>query len=292
MRIKKIHALLITPLTILLLVFFAFYIRLKNNNPPKAQITELKYEKQVTEEDRQPIKQETNSKYIKIPILMYHHVGTVPTNANSTRTDMTVSPEDFESHVKWLSESGFTSISLADIYLYSIGEKTLPKKPVVFTFDDGYEDVFTNAIPILKKYNFIGSFAIITQWPGQTMGDNIYATWDQIASAKNEGMEIVSHSQNHFDGTNAKFNPEYIYQNLSNSILDIQNHLGFTTQVLIYPYGHYTNTYIKEAKKAGFLIALTVHEGNFVNLSNLMEIPRVRVHGKQNLEKLKEIILK
>ncbi len=227
---------------------------------------------------------------IKLPILMFHHIGTAPDNANSTREDMTQSPEDFELEIKWLSEQGFNSVRLEDIYLYSLGKKSLPAKPIVFTFDDGYEDAFINAVPILKKYNFIGSFAIITGWQGETFGDNTYATWSQIAQVKNEGMEIISHTQNHFDGSNAKFNSDYIYQNLTGSIVDIANHLDFTSNILIYPYGHYTSDYINQAKKAGFVMGLTVHEGSYINLNNLMEIPRVRVHGKQNFEIFKKII--
>lgn len=265
-------------------------LKLKHTVTPKTQANDLKYEQKVSQQDTKPISNFNNAKNIKLPILMYHHVGTAPQGANSTREDMTVSPEDFEAEVKWVSEQGYTTINLEDIYLYSIGKTTLPKKPIVFTFDDGYEDVFTNAIPILKKYNFRGSFAIITEWQGQTMGDNVYATWDQIASAKNEGMEIVSHSQNHFDGTSAKFNSDYIYQNLTGSITDISNHLDFTSNILIYPYGHYTSDYISQAKKAGFVMGLTVHEGSYVNLNNLMEIPRVRIHGKQNFEIFKKII--
>jgi peptidoglycan/xylan/chitin deacetylase (PgdA/CDA1 family) len=222
---------------------------------------------------------------------MYHHVGDLPNGADKVQADLTVPTANFASQVKWLSDNDYKSITLNDIYLFSLGKFTIPKKPVVFTFDDGYQDVFTNAIPILKQYGYTGSFGIITKNPGTVAGDNTYASWQIIARAYLNGQEIVSHTQNHFDGSNPKFTANYIYQNLSGSVLDIKKNLGFTTNILIYPYGHYTDTYITQAKKAGFIMGITVHEGNIINLDNLFELPRVRVHGAETLDEFKKSIL-
>jgi peptidoglycan/xylan/chitin deacetylase (PgdA/CDA1 family) len=211
-------------------------------------------------------------------------------NANSTRKDLTVPVDSFTNEVKWLAENNYTSISLGDIYLYSQGKFSLPKKPVVFTFDDGYSDVFQNAIPILKQYGFTASFAIISQWPGQTIGTNIYANWDAIKVAREQGMEIVCHTQNHFDGTNPKFSADYIFSNLTGCKNDLAGQ-GVATNVLIYPYGHYNPAYIEQASKAGFIMGITVHEGDTINLDNLIEIPRLRVHGAETLQRFEDIIL-
>ncbi len=248
----------------------------------------------VSPEDKEqlPLTAETikHGRAVVVPVLMYHHIGDLPNNANKTRQDLTVSKDNFEQQVRWLSKKGYNAITLNDIYLFSQSKFTMPKKPVVFTFDDGYEDAFENAIPILKQYGYSGTFAIITQWPGQTQGDNIYAPWSEIAAAYIGGNEIVSHTQNHFDGTSSKFNSDYIFTNLSGSINDIKQNLGFTTNILIYPYGHYTDRYITQAKKAGFVMGLTVQGGKVVDLGDLMHIPRIRVHGQETLEKFEENI--
>jgi len=228
---------------------------------------------------------------LTLPILMYHHVGQVPANANKMNLDLTVSAENFEIQAKWLHDNNYTSISLQDLYLYSLGKFPMPKKPVIFTFDDGYLDVFTNAVPILAKYGFTGSFAIITQNPGTTQGSNVYASWQVIAQAKSLGQEIVSHTQNHFDGLNPKFSADYIFQNLSGSVADLRNNLGVATDILVYHYGHYTPVYLAQAKKAGFVMGVTVHEGDVINLEDLMQIPRLRVHGAENLQRFEDIIL-
>jgi len=288
-------------ITVAAIIFFAILIvagyqfyQYKQEKKSFSELSGLKYENLVTPEDQAPLVIPKSAilkgRTVKIPILMYHHVGDLPPKATRLRSDLTVSTSDFEQQVKWLSEQGFTSINLENIYQYSQHQFTLPKKPVVFTFDDGYDDVFLNAIPILKKYGFIGSFAIITQYPKTQLGDNFYASWQEIAQAQADGNEIVSHTQNHFDGTNKKFNADYIYQNLSGSIADIQNHLGLTTNILIYPYGHYNSTYIGQAKKAGFVMGVTVHEGSLINLDDLMQTPRIRVHGHEDFERFKRLV--
>lgn len=225
-----------------------------------------------------------------IPILMYHHVGDLPKTYNKIREDLTVSTNSFNEQVAWLSEQGYSSITLKDLLLYTQNKYTMPAKPVIFTFDDGYTDVFENAVPILKNYGFVGSFGIITQFPGLDTGDNQYATWDQIKLAKQQGMEIISHTQNHFDGTNPDYSEKFILENLSGSQEDLKNHIGNTEPILIYPYGHYNNIYLHQAKKAGFVMGITTHEGKKIYSNNLMEIPRIRVHGNEPITTFKKLV--
>ena len=250
----------------------------------------LQYHSLVTAKSRAALPVPANkSRTVRVPILMYHHIGDPPDKASRMRKDLTVSAADFEEEGKWLHDSGYTSVHLNDILLYSQGKFSMPKKPLVFTFDDGYDDVFINAIPILKKYGFTGTFGIITQYPKTVSGDNFYASWEDIAAAYQAGNEIVCHTQNHFDGLGRKYTTEYIFQNLSGCQKDIIDHLGKAEPVMIYPYGRYNENYIKQANRAGVIMGVTVHEGDVINLDDLMEIPRVRVHGKEDFERFKRL---
>lgn len=293
---KKIIQSIILILACLILAFGAFYLKRQKFETSQINPEGKIYLKLVTDKDREPLPVPPevikNDRALTIPILMYHHVGDLPKNAGKTQTDLTVSTASFKAQVKWINSNSYTGVSLEDIYLASQNKFAMPKKPVVFTFDDGYSDVFQNAVPILKEYGYTGSFAIITQNPGTTAGNNVYAPWQAIAQAYLGGNEIVSHTQNHFDGSNPKFSANYIYQNLSGSLVDIRQNLGTTTNILIYPYGHYSNMYIEQAKKAGFVMGVTVHEGKIINLDDLMKIPRVRVHGAETLQRFEELILK
>lgn len=223
---------------------------------------------------------------LSVPILMYHHVGPLPGDADALRRDLTVSVEDFETQVAWLSQAGYVTVSLADIYQATQGKLSLPPKSMVFTFDDGYADVFTFAMPILQKYHMRGSFAVV---PG-FLGQPDYATWNMVQGAKNAGMEIVSHTENHFDGSSVKFDAKYIQENLEQSLRELEAHLGPIPRVLVYPYGHYTTEYIRIAQQVGFVMALTTRYGRHVDMRNLMLTPRVRVHGHGTMEKFEESI--
>ncbi len=271
---------------LVLLVGGLYFYHICQNNPrinDKVEIDGRAYQKLVTHKDQEPLPPAKNGRNVKVVILMYHHVGDPPPKASRMRKDLTVSTADFSDQAKLLKMEGYTSIKLGDILAYSQGKFSMPKNPVVFTFDDGYDDVFVNALPILKQNGFVGSLAIITRYPKSVMGDNFYASWDEIAKAYQEGNEIVSHTQDHFDGKNPKYSQDFIFNNLTGSVQDIKDHLGYTPNILIYPYGHYTTNYIDIAKKVGFVMGVTIHDGKTVSLDNLMEIPRVRVHGGETL---------
>jgi len=227
---------------------------------------------------------------LRLPILMYHHIGYVSPQADRITDDLTVTPEDLTEQIKWFSEQGYKSISLQNLYDYTQGHFVLPTKPVIFTFDDGYDDALTKAVPILKKYGFSGSFAIITSYPGTTLGTNTYASWDKIKQAAEQGMEIVSHTSSHFDANNPQYNFSYMLDDLTNSIKTITQHLNLTTKVLIYPYGHYNDLYQQAALQAGFVMGLTERGSSWIKTNNLMQLPRVRVHGHETLQTLQKIL--
>lgn len=232
-----------------------------------------------------------NGATVRLPILMYHHIGHLPEGADELRKDLTVTPEDFEIQVAWFKGQGYESISLGQLQLFFQGKFTLPEKPVIFTFDDGYEDVFEFGLPILSKYGFSGSVAVITQFAGMNSGSNRYASWQQIKKAASEGVEIVSHTQDHFDGTNPKYDDRFILRNLVDARNELASNLGQETTLLVYPYGHYNGSYAELARKAGYEMALTVNPGKQVSLGNIMEVPRIRVRGLTDIERLKELVL-
>lgn len=266
-----------------------------HNNKPKDPIAG--YDQIVNTSDKSPVTPTSqdvqNGKSLHVPVLMYHHIGIAPATADATHKGLTVSPTEFETQVKWLKDNGYESVNLKGLHAQIKNEVVKwPKKPVVFTFDDGYTDVFENAVPILKKYGYTGTFAIITSNPGQTQGDNYYATWEQIKNAKNDGMEIICHTRNHFDGSSAKFTADYIYENLSGCQSDLNAHLGEAPPYLVYPYGHFTQTYVSQAIRAGFVMAFTVHQGSYINTDDLMRIPRVRVNPNETMEKFIENLSK
>src|SRR5579884_2934635 len=133
-------------------------------------------------------------KTVSVPILMYHHIS-LPLTQSPLDQSLAVSPTMFKAHLNYLKTQGFHSITfnqLFDALYYGV---SLPEKPVILTFDDGYDDAYTNAYPMLKAQGFSGMFYIITGkvgWKGQ-------ATWPQLREMLRNGMQMGSHTINHLD---------------------------------------------------------------------------------------------
>ena len=85
-----------------------------------------------------------------MPILLYHMV-------NDGKSSYAITPTEFEEQMKYLKEEGYTTISLLEYVKARKGKLNLPEKPLVISFDDGYLDNYTVALPIMKKYDFKGT---------------------------------------------------------------------------------------------------------------------------------------
>jgi peptidoglycan/xylan/chitin deacetylase (PgdA/CDA1 family) len=230
--------------------------------------------------DQKPVVQTS----IQAPILMYHHVG----DSLNTESDLTVSSKEFETQVQYFQDLGYTSVSLAEVYNAVELGGVLPAHPIVFTFDDGYKDVFTYAVPILQKHGFIGTFAIATE----LLGRPGYAVWDDVIAAQKMGMEIVSHSENHLDLTNSIYSDVDLRREIFDSKTLLEHALGVPIDFFVYPYGRYNAKVEQMVKDAGYKLALTTAYGIYVSPSSLFETSRVRVHGQDGLEKLKKVFEK
>ncbi|HEU4929197.1 MAG TPA: polysaccharide deacetylase family protein [Candidatus Krumholzibacteria bacterium] len=85
-----------------------------------------------------------------IPVLMYHSIGRVLPDWHWAL--LTLVASTFESHLIALSKGGYTTVGLPELFDYVSGRCTLPKRTLVLTFDDGYLDNWTHAVPLLRKY--------------------------------------------------------------------------------------------------------------------------------------------
>lgn len=123
----------------------------------------------------------------QVPVLCYHRIS------DGDKGDYTVSPATFLGHMKVLADSGYHSVSPAQLYDYLVYNKTLPENPFVVTFDDSRVEHRTIAAPVLEKYGFRGAFFIMTI----TYNKKNYMTKDQIAELAKAGHTIGLHSWDH-----------------------------------------------------------------------------------------------
>lgn len=169
---------------------------------------------------------------IEVPILMYHHVAPVAPD-DEFEARLTVLTADFDAQLAYLRCAGYTGITVAQLVDAMRGAARLPQHPVILTFDDGYGDAYTEAFPLLRRYGFVGSFAIVTGFVGQ--GDGAYVSWDQLRQMADAGMEILSHTVSHIDlGTS---DDETDRREMAESKAELEAHIGRPVRFFVYPSG-------------------------------------------------------
>jgi len=208
-----------------------------------------------------------------VPILMYHYIRNAE-NEDQLGQNLSVSPTSFNAQLKWLKENDYETLTVAQ--LADPGKIELSKiiydkkKPVILTFDDGYEDAYTQAFPALKKYGFIGTFYIIRNYVGKSE----YMNQAQIDKLTKAGMEIGSHTLSH---------PNLTSLDTAAARNQIFNSKEKAT-TFCYPSGEYNNAIIGQVKAAGYLAAVTTNSGIADQDSDLFQLPRVRIQNGDSLK--------
>ncbi|SRR6266487_569364 len=128
-----------------------------------------------------------------VPIFMYHHISNLPAR-NPFDFNLTVTTTNFNDQLTWLQQQGYHSITLTELFDALYYGKALPAHPMILTFDDGYEDMYTDALPALLAHHYRGVFNIITGFTGGN-----YMTWEQVRTLAQDGMQIASHTIHHIN---------------------------------------------------------------------------------------------
>jgi len=164
----------------------------------------------------------------EVPILCYHRI------ADGKKGDYTVSPATFSAHIKILADSGYHSISPAQLYDYLVYNKALPEKPVMITFDDSRSEHFTIAAPEMEKYGFRGVFFIMTI----TYNKKNYMTKDQIAQLAKAGHTIGLHTWDHTMVTKFKDSADW-QKEIVEPREKLEKIVGMPVEYFAYPNGVY-----------------------------------------------------
>ncbi len=202
---------------------------------------------------------------MRVPVLCYHHVG--PPKEPGTFPDLTVTPERFESQIRWLKSNGYTGIRPLDWLAWRREGKPLAKKPVVITFDDGYADVARYALPVLEREGFSAAVYVVTARIGDAnrwdqaagsaphpLRDAALLKAEQIRFWAARGIEFGSHTRTHPDLT--AITTRQLEDELKGSAQDLQELLGAPPVSFAYPYGCY-NDAVREQVKRVFDLAYT-----------------------------------
>ncbi|WP_223226415.1 polysaccharide deacetylase family protein [Sporomusa sp. GT1] len=224
--------------------------------------------------------------YKRIPILMYHRIATVPGERNS------LPPEKFKEQLDYLQKEGYITITLNDLYRHYVQQAPLPLRPVVLTFDDGYDDNYAIALPLLRDRNMKAAVFPITNWIGkenkwENFNQQITRTmdWDKLREWKTAEMEIGSHTLDHPFLTQC--DEHRLEQELRASKVILEEQLGSTIDFLCYPYGFFDDTIIRVAQKAGYKGALAIYDNVPLWQQDLFALPRIPIPARQSLWEFK-----
>ncbi|MNJ92927.1 Peptidoglycan-N-acetylmuramic acid deacetylase PdaA precursor [compost metagenome] len=204
------------------------------------------------EEDSKPADAATILARKEVPVLCYHQIRDwLPSDGKRAKDDI-ISPAKFKEHVKMLADSGYNSILPDQLYDYLVYGKSLPEKPIMFTFDDTDLDQFTVAYPTLKQYGFKGVYFIMTVSIGKK-GRIAYMNAQQIKELSDNGNVIASHTYDHKNFS--KFTEEDWKTQIDEPTQKLERITGKKVEYFAYPYGVFKASLLPKLKEHGFKAA-------------------------------------
>jgi peptidoglycan/xylan/chitin deacetylase (PgdA/CDA1 family) len=191
-----------------------------------------------------------------IPILMYHSISSY---ASKGFRPCIVSPEAFDNHLTYLEQHHYTSLTVTQlVQAMANGSSTLPPRPVVLTFDDGYADFYTAALPALQRHGFTATLYIATAFVEGTSrwlqkigeGDRPMLTWEQLAEINSSGIECAAHTHTH--PALDMLPPSAARDEIVHSKELLEEHLDQRISSFAYPYGFYSSRVLHIVRESGF----------------------------------------
>jgi peptidoglycan/xylan/chitin deacetylase (PgdA/CDA1 family) len=228
----------------------------------------------------------------RIPVLMYHAIAeTGPAGLDNWRT----TPEAFEHQLRFMRRRGFRSVTMAEWNTASAETAALSGRPVVISFDDGYENFAEHAWPILKRNGFgalqfissgtVGGRSEWDKWYGQPQD---LMDWNCLADLVKQGLEVGSHCHQHRALDRMSF--AQISADAAHSRETIAQKLGFVPETIAPPYGICSLAQAEALRVAGFDRVFMAHGGRAPVRGCKLRTPRMEVTGGITIESFAEMI--
>ena len=211
-------------------------------------------------------------RHIAVPILMYHHVS--PHRAGSPL--LYVSPRELAAQLAYLRARGYHAVTLQQLYDAWTKGASLPAKPVVLSFDDGYLDQYRYAAPLLRRYHDAAVLNLIVDNLGRTLTPNMVKqmiVW---------GWEVDSHTITHRDLT--RLPTATVRRELVGSRDLLRRDLGVPVNFFCYPAGIHDAAVVAAVRKAGYLAATSIQYG-LADISQRFALPRIVVYWGESISR-------
>jgi len=213
------------------------------------------------------------SQGVNVPILLYHRLG--PTVADG----MTIKTTVFEEHLKYLRDNGYKVIPLRQLVNWYLKKgPPPPPKSVVIVEDDAHKSVYTDMLPLAKKYHVPVTVFI---YPSAISNAKYALTWEQLRELKKTGLfDFQGHTYWHpnFKKDRRKMKPaefeKSVDMQLTKSKARIEKELGVKVEMLAWPFGIYDDYLLKKAAQAGYVATFTIEHRHATAADNIMKLPR------------------
>lgn len=208
---------------------------------------------------------------LKLPVILYHYVEVITDPAFESRKKLTVNIISFESELQTLNKENYQTYFVRDIPAILEGKVAYNPKNVFLTFDDGYEDFYTDVFPLLKKYNVKGTLYVVNNF----INKNGYLTEGQIKEIITSNLvEIGAHTLDHIALSNASSSSTR--KQIFDSKTLLEERFGIGIQTFAYPYGTFNQAVANLVKDAGYSSAVSVVNGSLQSKDNLFYLNRIR----------------
>ncbi|MGB8473916.1 MAG: polysaccharide deacetylase family protein [Candidatus Acidiferrum sp.] len=172
-----------------------------------------------------------------VPILMYHSISDNLFGMSHPYYHINTLPEVFSRQMRWLRGAGYRAVDLAEAWAGIEAGANL-SKTIVLTFDDGYRDFYTDALPVLKQCGFTATIFLATdrirRTPARIEGAD-YLTWSDVRELQTQGIRFGSHTVTHPDMRSLV--PEELEYELGRSKEVLEEHLGVPVESFSHPHG-------------------------------------------------------
>lgn len=216
-----------------------------------------------------------------VPLLMYHKVG-APV-VGKADTFLNVSARSFARQMRLLARLGCRGVTFAEAVEGLFGGKSLPRRPVCVTFDDGYANVTTHAAPVLAALGWPATVFVPTAYVGETNAwDTAYGKpilplmdWEQLRALQEAGWEMAGHTRTH--RPLGDLDDETAQAEIRCGGADIAERLGRVPATFCYPFGSLNERTPALARQSGFLGACTTRSGLANTSADPFLLPRVKI---------------
>ena len=210
---------------------------------------------------------------LHVPVLTYHVIAPSSVASSYSLPGLDLDPTVFDAQLRLLKASGWRSITVDRLSRYLGAKQRPPRKTFVITIDDGHDDGYVYALPILRKYGFVATYYVVVD----RVGTDHNLTWDEIRTLRANGMEIGNHTMEHLNL--ASHSAARVADEIEMAQAVLADHLGVVPTTLAYPFWAYDGVVVRAVRAAGLRMAMAKGPVPYEARSDQYFIPRFAIYA-------------